>query len=96
MIDDESKNMENLAGERYRERSEIKVMNDHYCMLFYDCICLILLFIVNLQYLKLNTMIHPFRSNYSILEIKYGTIIRPKRVNNATIYKHFIAKMFNS
>ena len=29
---DESKNMENSVGERCRELSEIKVMNDHYCM----------------------------------------------------------------
>ena len=31
MMGDESKNMDNSAGEGYRERSEIKVMNDHYC-----------------------------------------------------------------
>ena len=31
MIGDESKNMDNSVDERYRERSEIKVMNDHYC-----------------------------------------------------------------
>ena len=34
MMGDESKNMDNSAGERYRERSEIKVMNDHYCIYF--------------------------------------------------------------
>ena len=34
MIGDESKNVGNSVGERYREHSEIKVMNDHYCILF--------------------------------------------------------------
>ena len=37
MMGDESKNMEN-SGEReryYRERSEIKVMNDCYCNIYY-------------------------------------------------------------
>ena len=33
MIGDESKNMGDSVGECYRERSEIKVMNDHYCKL---------------------------------------------------------------
>ena len=32
MIGDESKNMGNSVGERWRERSEIKAMNDHYCV----------------------------------------------------------------
>ena len=31
MMGDESKNMDNSAGDRYRERSEIKVMIDYYC-----------------------------------------------------------------
>ena len=31
MMGDESKNMDNSVGERYRERSQIKAMNDHYC-----------------------------------------------------------------
>ena len=31
MMGDESKNIDNSVGERYRERSEIKVMNDQYC-----------------------------------------------------------------
>ena len=31
MMDDESKNVGDSVGERYRERSEIKVMNDYYC-----------------------------------------------------------------
>ena len=30
---DESKNMENSVGERYRKLSEIKVIYDHYCTL---------------------------------------------------------------
>ena len=32
MMGDESKNMDNSVGEDYRERSEIKVMNDYYCI----------------------------------------------------------------
>ena len=31
MLGDESKNIDNSVGERYRERSEIKIMNDQYC-----------------------------------------------------------------
>ena len=31
---DESKNMGDSAGERFREHSEIKVMNDYYCTIY--------------------------------------------------------------
>ena len=66
MMGDESKNMDYFVGERYRELSEIKVMNDHYCI--YNLIsyiknfalvqkCFVKFLKTNITFFKFNSML---------------------------------------